>query len=646
MSAGLGRRVCALSRARVLLFVLTCVLPFVAPRPAGAQRITGTVTRDVSGSPVAGAVVLLLQETGDSVFARGVTSGSGRFLLTAPVPGTYRIRVLRIGHRPIVQGPWPVGAMTTTDVSIVVSEMPVQLAQFDVRAESRCRNNPGPATLAGQLLTEARTAFLASVSALPDGEPRASYRLYTRPEDLRGEPAGEEQGSTVTRASARPFMSLSPDSLARVGYVVLEGDSVVYRAPDAEVLLSRHFLETHCFQVVEGVGGNTGAMGIAFKPIARRRGVVDIRGTIWMRPDSAVPRVVEFQYDPVSRDEEKAGIGGMVEFATTSAGTWFVRSYALRLPRLVLHRLNAVLGRRPVAGRVSQELVGIVVSGGDVLDMRVGRQTLFVDSAALRFAEAETEVQAARQAAIQAFGAGTAAPTSTAAAAAMARLTVRVRAANDSVARDAEVALFTRGTEVVRRTDAFGAARFETLPPDTVELQVRQVGFEAETYLLLLTSGENEVSLQMRATGTVLDRVHTVAERPVSAREAEIDRRIRDGVPNDFVRREYIDKVNPISLLQMIRRMRGVSIGTTVEGTYVPISSRGSRPSLLDPLRECVLRVMLDNVLLPEKYDLEAIPPMEVYAVELFAPGRIPPQFAGMRNDLWCGLIAVWTRSH
>ncbi len=625
----------------------TLVLLLLSGRPAGAQRITGTVTREVTTVPIAGAVVLLLQDASDSVLARGVTSGAGRFVLPVPAAGTYRIRVLRIGHRPIVQGPWVVSARGNTDVNITLGETPVQLAQFDVRAESRCQNNPGPGTLAGQLLAEARTAFLSSVSALPDGEPRASYRQYVRPEDLKGEPVGPEQGSTITRASARPFTSLSPDSLERVGYISLDGDSVIYRAPDAEVLLSRRFVETHCFQVVEGVAGNTGAMGIAFKPTARKRGLVDIRGTIWMRPDSAVPRVVEFQYDPVSRDEEKAGIGGMVEFATTSTGTWFVRSYALRMPRLILHRINAVLGRRPVAGRVNQELAGIIVSGGDVLDVRVGRQALFVDSAALRYAESETEVTSARRSAIQSFESGGAAASGSAAMA-MARLTVRVRAANDSVARNAEVVIFTRGTEVIRRTDIFGAARFETLPPDTIELQIRQVGFEAETHVLLLASGENEVSLQMRATGTVLDKVHTVAEMPMpmTAREAEIDNRIRMGIPNDFIRREYIEQVNPISLLQMIQRMRGVAIGTTVEGTRVPITSRGSRPSLLTPVRECVLRVMVDNVLQPEKTDLDLIPPVQVYAVELFQAGRIPPQFAGTGNDMWCGLIAVWTRAH
>lgn len=612
--------------------------------PAAAQRISGIVGRE-SGPPVSGAVVLLLAETRDSVLARGVTSASGRFLLSAPAGGVYRVQVLRIGQRPVVQGPWQIGADETRNVAITVAEEPVRLARFDVKADGECRNNPAANTLVGQLLTESRTAFLASVSALPEGAGYTSYRLYERPEDLKGEPLAPEMGLMVTRASARPFESLPPDSIRKIGYVSIDGDSVIYRAPDAEVLLSDGFLATHCFQVVEGVGGNTGAMGIAFRPTARRRGVVDIRGTIWMRPDTALPRVVEFQYDPVSREEEKASIGGMVEFATTTAGTWFVRSFALRMPRLLLHRVNAVLGRRPIGGRVSQALNGIIVRGGDVLEVRVGERALFVDSAALRYARSESDVAAARDNALQQYYAADTTRRPAQRDSSAAQLTVRVRGANDSLIAEAEVVVASRSGEVVRRTDTFGAVRFEALPPDTIELTIRRLGLEAETHVLLLATGENELSLQMRATGTVLDKVTTVADRPMTVREAEIDNRIRAGIPSDFVRRDYIDKVNPISLPQMLQRLRGISITTIPTGEKVAVSSRQDSPSLIAPGKPCVLRTMVDNIIMPENYSLDNVPPMEVYAIELFQPSRIPPQFSGTRTNIWCGLIAIWTRS-
>ncbi|BAH38396.1 MAG TPA: carboxypeptidase regulatory-like domain-containing protein [Gemmatimonas aurantiaca] len=225
-----------------------------------------------------------------------------------------------------------------------------------------------------------------------------------------------------------------------------------------------------------------------------------------------------------------------------------------------------------------------------------------------------------------------------------ARLTVTVRNEADGRVPNAEVIVVLQDREVRKRTDATGVVRF-ALVPDTLELLVRGIGYTEQTHALAIGSGESGATVKLQRQSTTLGAVHTVAERSMTAREMEIDNRIRSGIPTDHIRREYIDKVNPISLLQMIQRMRGVTIGTTVEGTRVPMTLRGDRPSLLTPRRPCFLRIMVDNILLPEKTDLDAIPPVDVYAVELFAPARIPREFAGTRNDLWCGLIAVWTRT-
>lgn len=129
--------------------------------------------------------------------------------------------------------------------------------------------------------------------------------------------------------------------------------------------------------------------------------------------------------------------------------------------------------------------------------------------------------------------------------------------------------------------------------------------------------------MKLQRQSTTLGAVHTVAERSMTAREMEIDNRIRSGIPTDHIRREYIDKVNPISLLQMIQRMRGVTIGTTVEGTRVPMTLRGDRP-LVDPTAPMFSAHHGGQHSVARKTDLDAIPPVDVYAVELFAPARIP----------------------
>ena len=60
----------------------------------------------------------------------------------------------------------------------------------------------------------------------------------------------------------------------------------------------------------------------------------------------------------------------------------------------------------------------------------------------------------------------------------------------------------------------------------------------------------------------------------------------------------------------------------------------------------CVLRVMLDGIVLPALSDIDKVVPQDVHGVEVFfGAASIPPSLGGMRSDNWCGLIAIWTRS-
>ena len=70
---------------------------------------------------------------------------------------------------------------------------------------------------------------------------------------------GEEQrreGYMLT-----PFESLPADSLVHYGFVQSDGRDQMYYAPDAGVLLSDPFLDTHCFRLASG---REGLVGLAF----------------------------------------------------------------------------------------------------------------------------------------------------------------------------------------------------------------------------------------------------------------------------------------------------------------------------------------------------------------------------------------------
>ncbi|HEY9518018.1 MAG TPA: carboxypeptidase-like regulatory domain-containing protein, partial [Gemmatimonadales bacterium] len=65
------------------------------PSSLAAQQVDLQIREEGSRAPVAGAIVRLLGDRG--VAAQGLTSEQGRIVLRAPTPGSYRIKVDRIG---------------------------------------------------------------------------------------------------------------------------------------------------------------------------------------------------------------------------------------------------------------------------------------------------------------------------------------------------------------------------------------------------------------------------------------------------------------------------------------------------------------------------------------------------------------------
>lgn len=108
-----------------------CVL--VAAVPAAAQTVRGRLVDAESGKPVAAGDILLLSgESGAAVLKQGLTTDSGRFALTAPSPGRYRLKAERIGYRAVVSSPFDLLASEPLDVELKISVQAVPLAPLTV----------------------------------------------------------------------------------------------------------------------------------------------------------------------------------------------------------------------------------------------------------------------------------------------------------------------------------------------------------------------------------------------------------------------------------------------------------------------------------------------------------------------------------
>ena len=113
------------------------LVALLAPLAARAQTLRG-ITVDGAGQPVSGVVVMLL-DSASQVAARGMTTGSGEFRLTAAHAGTYRLRTLRIGFRPTVSEPRSLGVGSEVSSRVVLSSIPVALDAVRTTAQSVCR---------------------------------------------------------------------------------------------------------------------------------------------------------------------------------------------------------------------------------------------------------------------------------------------------------------------------------------------------------------------------------------------------------------------------------------------------------------------------------------------------------------------------
>ena len=126
--------------------------------------------------------------------------------------------------------------------------------------------------------------------------------------------------------------ALSPDGTRIAVEVIDDDDGSIYYAPDADVLLSDAFLDTHCMSLVEGEDEAEGLVGLSFEP-TQDRGVTDISGVLWLDPADAELQWLDYQYEFLDVPNSER-LGGKIRFSGLPDGTWIVRQWYIRMPIL------------------------------------------------------------------------------------------------------------------------------------------------------------------------------------------------------------------------------------------------------------------------------------------------------------------------
>ncbi|HEY6827979.1 MAG TPA: carboxypeptidase regulatory-like domain-containing protein [Gemmatimonadaceae bacterium] len=347
-------------------------LSALASTAAGAQVVRGVVT-DSTNRPISGVVVMLLDATSQSR-ARALSDERGEFRVAAPGAGTYSLRTMRIGFRPTTSQPIELRAGGEVVQRIVVAGLPITLDTIRVADRNVCKafTDSGAATFA--VWEQVRAALTATELTTGFRNISATTVSYERVLDPNGSKVLQQKATVSTGYVNRPWLSLSPDSLRRIGYVVTERDnSVVYYAPGIDALLAPAFANDHCFRVTRD-SRRPELVGLAFEPTPDRKKTAEISGTLWLDRASSLLRRLDFRFVNVSFEQGEMA-GGDLEFVRMRNGTWAISQWDIRMPAF-----TSVI--RPGHG-AERQLAEIQVAGGQLALARQGNDTLWAQPSAV-----------------------------------------------------------------------------------------------------------------------------------------------------------------------------------------------------------------------------------------------------------------------
>jgi hypothetical protein len=225
------------------------------------------------------------------------------------------------------------------------------------------------------LWEEVRKALAAAAWTSERGMYRFAWTRFERELAADGRRVLRQRPPVVrSELGPQPFVSIPPEVLAREGFVRVAVDSITYAAPDAGVLLSDAFLDTHCFTLDQRAQGGEQLIGLRFEPIPGRR-LPDIEGVLWLGRQTLRLRSVEYRYVNLPWMLDRHNAGGEVYFRGLPNGTWIVNEWTIRMLRLRESRdeFGRVREHQVLGYNTEGSVVNVVATtDGTVVDRETG----------------------------------------------------------------------------------------------------------------------------------------------------------------------------------------------------------------------------------------------------------------------------------
>lgn len=343
------------------ILLLLCILAAGSgPRATSAQVVQGRLVDPQQSAGIGGALISIVGSDGLQL-ATALTRDSGLFALTAPVAGRYRLKAERIGYATTYSDYFDISAGDTLNTSLEARIQAVSLEGIEVEGDSRCRVRPEEGLAVTRVWNEARKALSTALWTQDRG--LYEYRMVGvfRELDADGRRVISEDRTFHQGFAKSPYVSRPAEVLIEEGFARLTNTESIYWAPDAAVLLSDAFLDTHCFRLRTDDADAPGLIGLAFQPVPGRR-LPEIGGTLWLDPADSELKWLDFHYLNLRLPAavRAASLGGKIEFRAMPNGTWIVDSWRIRMPRTEAYR-------NPFTGGLDVRFAGIAEQSGDVL---------------------------------------------------------------------------------------------------------------------------------------------------------------------------------------------------------------------------------------------------------------------------------------
>lgn len=314
--------------------LLAFLLLLAAIDGLSGQSVRGAVRDGETGAPVGVAMVLLEDLRGERARTT-LTNDRGNFLIRAPGPGRYRLRIERIGFRTYTSDPFELGVSEDLSLELRIRTQAIRLDEIVVGGEARCRLPREESAAIVTLWEEARKSLELAAWGEAEGGVHVRVRGHEAIRDLVTGEIRDRRFRTWSGTARDPFLARPAEDLAREGFVVDEGDGYAYFGLSAETILSDAFQETHCFRVRRpGRGQSRALIGLAFEPVPGRS-LPDVSGVLWLDRETAVLDRVEYTYTrhlvPLSLPLE--AFGGRTDFRRLANGAIIAEGWWIRMPR-------------------------------------------------------------------------------------------------------------------------------------------------------------------------------------------------------------------------------------------------------------------------------------------------------------------------